>query len=67
MLSEPGSAWSDGGKDLRVASCPLTEKGCVTNHVAIEGPNAVPTREVIERLREAAATSYRDGGFAPHI
>jgi uncharacterized protein len=42
------------------ASCPLTENGCVRVMSQSKYPSRVPTGEVIERLRDAAATSYHE-------
>jgi toxin-antitoxin system PIN domain toxin len=45
------------------ASCPLTENGCVRLMSQSKYPNPVPAGEVINRLRDAAATSYHE--FSP--
>ena len=42
------------------ASCPLTQNGCVRIMSQPKYPNPLPPAEVIERLREATATSYHE-------
>jgi uncharacterized protein len=42
------------------ASCPLTENGCVRIMSQSKYPNPVPAGEVINRLHDAAATSYHE-------
>ena len=42
------------------ASCPLTQNGCVRIMSQPKYPNPLPAAEVIERLREATATSYHE-------
>jgi toxin-antitoxin system PIN domain toxin len=50
------------GKSARAgwASCPITENGCarIMSHPGY--PNALPVRAVIERLAEAAASSFHE-------
>ena len=51
-------AWLADHARLGWASCPITQNGCVRimSHAAY--PNALPTRAVMERLAEAAASSF---------
>jgi uncharacterized protein len=42
------------------ASSPLTENGCIRIMSQSNYPSPVPTGEVIERLRNAASTSYHE-------
>ena len=42
------------------ASCPLTQNGCVRIMSQPKYPNPLPAHEVIERLRDATATSYHE-------
>jgi toxin-antitoxin system PIN domain toxin len=51
LQREAGSGW---------ASCPLTQNGCVRIMSQPKYPNPLATAEVIERLRDAAATSYHE-------
>ena len=51
LQREAGTGW---------ASCPLTQNGCVRIMSQSKYPNPLPAAEVIERLRDATATSYHE-------
>ena len=51
LQREAGTGW---------ASCPLTQNGCVRVMSQPKYPNPLPAAEVIERLRDATATSYHE-------
>jgi uncharacterized protein len=53
-------SWLEHEASSGWASCPLTQNGCVRIMSQPKYPNPLPAAEVIERLRDAAATSYHE-------
>ncbi len=59
-LHERAREWFSRNAQSGWASCPITQNGCarVMSHAAY--PNALPVRQVLERLREATRTPHHE-------